>query len=82
MTTDEIIRAALNAPGCERLKEWAAIGSVQRAAFEEAVEVIAAAKEAQMIQEGWRKCAVGQRATQFCPQVEKAVAAERARGQA
>lgn len=39
--------------------------------------LVAAAKEAQMTQEGWRQCAVGQRTTQFCGQVEQAVAAER-----
>lgn len=39
-----ITQMALNAPGCERLKEWVAIGPVQRAAFEEAAELIAAAE--------------------------------------
>ena len=33
--------------------------------------------EAQMIREGWRKCAEGQRTTQFCGLLEEAVAAER-----
>ncbi len=32
--------AALNAPGCERLKEWASIGPVQRAALEQFVDTL------------------------------------------
>ena len=33
--------------------------------------------EAQMIREGWRKCAEGQRTTQFCGLLDAAVKAER-----
>lgn len=33
----------------------------------------------EMILRGWRRCAVGQRTTQYCGQVQKAVAAERER---
>ena len=33
--------------------------------------------EAQMIRDGWRKCAEGQRTTQYCGLLEEAVKAER-----
>ena len=39
----------------------------------EAVE----AAHARMISDGWRQCAQGQRTTQFCGQLQKAVEAER-----
>lgn len=35
------------------------------------------ALRAEMAKEGWRQCAVGQRTTQFCGQLEAAVLAER-----
>jgi hypothetical protein len=35
------IRAALAAPGCERLREWAAVGPVQRAAVEAFADALA-----------------------------------------
>lgn len=38
MYLDEILAM----PGCERLREWCAIGPVQRAAFEEAATLLAA----------------------------------------
>ena len=33
--------------------------------------------EREMIRDGWRQCAKGQKTTQFCGQIEAAVAAER-----
>lgn len=39
--------------------------------------LVAAEKEQQMIEAGWRKCAVGQRTTQFCGLLDEAVKAER-----
>ena len=39
--------------------------------------LVAAAKEQEMRESGWRQCAKGQRTTQFCGQLEAAVAAER-----
>jgi hypothetical protein len=42
--TDERIKLALQAPGCERLREWASIGPVQRAAVELFADRIAAGR--------------------------------------
>ena len=39
--------------------------------------LVAAEKEQQMIRDGWRRCAVNQRTTQFCGLLEDAVKAER-----
>ena len=39
--------------------------------------LVAAEKEQQMISNGWRKCAEGQRTTQFCGLLDAAVKAER-----
>ena len=39
--------------------------------------LVAAAERERMVADGWRQCAVGQKATQFCGLVEEAVAAER-----
>ena len=39
----------------------------------------AAAERESMIADGWRQCAKGQRTTQFCGQLEAAVAADRER---
>ena len=43
----------------------------------EAIERFAALYEQQMIRDGWRQCAEGQRTTQFCATAEAAI---RARG--
>ena len=40
--------------------------------------LVAAAMEQNLIDNGWRRCAVGQRSTQFCSQLEAAVEAARA----
>ena len=39
--------------------------------------LVASEKEQQMIRDGWRKCAEGQRTTQFCGLLDAAVKAER-----
>ena len=39
---EDIAREALNSPGCERLREWAAIGPVQRAAVESLCAIVRA----------------------------------------
>lgn len=41
------------------------------------IGVFVALIKEQMLSEGWRQCAVGQRTTQFCGQVQAAVALER-----
>lgn len=43
------------------------------------LERFAALVEQHLIESGYRKCAVGQRTTQFCGQLEKAVEAERSK---
>ena len=39
--------------------------------------IVAAAERESMTKDGWRRCAVGQRTTQFCGMLEDAVKAER-----
>lgn len=128
----ELLQQVLDTPGCERLRDFAAVGPAQRAALELFVDRVRAADQQaesvqwldvigavgrgwrrtgntrkqmdpdlafaiadevkalytsppkaapmtdeEMILRGWRRCAVGQRTTQYCGQVEKAVAAER-----
>jgi hypothetical protein len=41
--------------------------------------LVAAEKEAQMIRDGWRQCAEGQRTTEFCGLLDAAVKAEQNR---
>lgn len=63
----------------EAAEAWAANTNYHAApiyttdAIREAVE----AAHARMIADGWRQCAKGQRTTQFCGQLQKAVEAER-----
>ena len=40
-------------------------------------DLVAAAERERMLQNGWRRCADGQRTTQFCGQLQQAVVAER-----
>lgn len=49
------------------------------AAFERFAQLARADEREQMAQEGWRRCAVNQRTTQFCGQLQQAVEAERRR---
>ena len=44
------LRAALQAPGCERLREWVEIGPVQRAALETFVAALAQQTQVQQAQ--------------------------------
>lgn len=43
----------------------------------EEMKIAMTEKEQQMIRDGWRKCAEGQKTTQFCGLLAEAVAAER-----
>ena len=82
MTRDDIIRMALDAhllnyvdhetPRRYFIRADADVEEVERFAA-----LVAAQKEAQMIRDGWRQCAEGQRTTQFCGLVEEAVKSER-----
>ena len=79
MTRDDIIRWAKES-GWKRVghnpdtgPEFPVlIGNLERFA-----SLVAAEKEQQMIRDGYRKCAEGQRTTQFCAPLEEAVEAER-----
>ena len=74
MTRDDIIRTAKEAgltqkPFCR----WGGyLDDLMRFAA-----LVAAEKEQQMIRDGYRKCASGQRTTQFCGLLDAAVKAER-----
>ena len=74
MDRDDIIRMAREVWGDDSGKPWHESAVTHLEAF---AALVAAAKESKMIEGGWRQCAIGQRTTQFCGQVEQAVAAER-----
>lgn len=84
MNRDDIIRLALDAhllnyvdhetPRRYFIRADADVEEVERFAA-----LVAAQKEAQMIRDGWRQCAEGQRTTQYCTIAEAAI---RARGEA
>jgi hypothetical protein len=64
MTRDEIAQTMQDTTGAD----WGTEAHFQR---------FATLLKKRMIRDGWRHCAVGQRTTQFCGQLEAAVAAER-----
>ena len=72
MTRDEIIRMAREA-GFGPAVAWKECTPP----FERFAALVAAAERINMKIDGWRQCAKGQRTTQFCGQLEVAVAAER-----
>ena len=82
MNRDDIIRLALDAhllnyvdhetPRRYFIRADADVEEVERFAAH-----VAAQKEAQMIRDGWRQCAEGQRTTQYCGLLDSAVKAER-----
>ena len=70
MTRDEIIKLAREAGFVdESFCRWGA--------YSDDLERFAALVEQQLIASGYRKCAAGQRTSQFCGQLEQAVLAER-----
>ncbi len=75
MTRDDIIRMAREAgAGMLHGGEYSLFGDT---AIERFAALVAAAEREAMIADGWRHCAQGQLTTQFCGQLEAAVAAER-----
>jgi chaperone required for assembly of F1-ATPase len=68
MTRDDIIRMAL--------EHFGAVLKPSDLEYKLAA-LVAAAKEQQMIADGWRQCAKGQRTTQYCGLLNAAVKAER-----
>ena len=73
MTKDDIIRMAREAGGSIYEVDWCfEIENLERFAA-----LVAAAEREKIIAEGWRQCAVGQRTTQFCLQLQNAVEVER-----
>ena len=71
MTREDIVRA-LNWPG---ISAWAQSDLLVR--IERVVQLAEADVRARFVLDGYRRCADGQRATQFCGQLEAAVKAER-----
>ena len=74
MTRDDIIRMTQEACSQAPRGDW---NSTAWVLSDEALELFADLIKQQLIAEGYRKCAEGQRTTQFCKQVEAAVATER-----
>ena len=72
MTRDDIIRTAKEAGLWQFLELQALLPELEHFAA-----LVAAEKEQQMIRDGYRKCAEGQRTTQFCGLLDAAVKAER-----
>ena len=64
MTRDEIAQTMQDTAG----SDWGTESHFQR---------FATLFKKRMIRDGWRQCAVGQRTTQFCGQLEAAVEAQR-----
>lgn len=75
MNRDDIERMAVEAGG--GTPEWDGIWELNGDALERFVALVAAEKEQQMIRDGWRQCAKGQRTTQYCGLLDAAVKAER-----
>ena len=74
MTRDDIIRMAKEAGlTLSSFCRWSAYSDD----LERFAALVAAEKEQQMIRDGWRQCAKGQRTTQFCGLLDAAVKAER-----
>ena len=71
MTTDDLIPFLEQAGICQEV--W----FEHHKSIERLAALVAAEKEQQMIRDGYRKCAEGQRTTQFCGLLEEAVKAER-----
>ena len=73
MTRDDIIRMAKEAGlAPASFCRWSAYSDD----LERFATLVAAEKEQQMIRDGWRQCAEGQRTTQHCKLLDAAVKAE------
>ena len=79
MTRDDIIRMARKANLHERTKVFNGyiVNIPNLENLERFAALVAAEKEQQMIRDGWRQCAEGQRTTQHCGLLDAAVKAER-----
>jgi hypothetical protein len=74
MTRDDILRMAKEAGlAPASFCRWSAYSDD----LERFATLVAAEKEQQMIRDGWRQCAEGQRTTQHCKLLDAAVKAER-----
>jgi hypothetical protein len=74
MTRDEIVQIAWDVGLFMRSHHF----QDEPTKLEQFAALVAAEKEKQMIADGWRKCAEGQRTTQYCAIAEAAI---RARGE-
>ena len=74
MTRDDILRMAKEAGlALASFCRWSAYSDD----LERFATLVAAEKEQQMIRDGWRQCAKGQRTTQYCGLLDAAVKDER-----
>jgi hypothetical protein len=73
MNHDDIIRMAMEIGGVDRPLQ----GSSALKFMEEFAALVAAAEREKLQRDGWRQCAKGQRTTQYCGLLRKAVEAER-----
>lgn len=78
MNRDDIIRMAREAGFVDSsFCRWSAYSDDLERFFHKAYAAGAAAERESMTKDGWRRCAVNQRTTQFCGMLEDAVKAER-----
>ena len=78
MTLEDIIRMMREACDKDTVDAWHNdYWTITQSELERFAALVAAAKEQEMRESGWRQCAKGQRTTQFCGQLQAAVAAER-----
>jgi hypothetical protein len=82
MTCDDIIKLALEAGFCKDSngiysRRAVTPDSDLLPSLERFATLVAAEKEQQMIRDGWRQCAKGQRTTQYCGLLDAAVKDER-----
>ena len=77
MTRDNIIRMAAEAGVSPVNDQQIKFEGPMWLCLERFAALVAAEKEQQMLRDGWRQCAKGQRTTQYCGLLDAAVEAER-----
>jgi hypothetical protein len=76
MTRDDIIRMVREA-GLRPIDEFAGAWITYDEPIERFAALVAAAEREAILKEGYRKCAEGQKTTQFCGMLQQAVLTER-----
>jgi len=74
VTRDDIIHMARE---CQLIGMRPHLDGIYEKELERFATLVAAEKEQQMIRDGWRQCAKGQRTTQYCGLLDAAVKDER-----